>query len=90
MYYLEQRNKQLELADEMVNQIYWYDGVVNKLADENKSLKQALNEIREYIYKNSIPINLLSNPPKETLDFEGDITDILKIINKYMKEDDTN
>lgn len=60
---------------------------VNKI-DENTNLKQALSEIREYIYENSIPINLLSNPPKETLDFEGDITDILKIIDKYMKEDD--
>jgi len=57
------------------------------LQQENELLKQALNEIREYIYENSIPINLLSNPPKETLDFEGDITDILKIIDKYMKED---
>lgn len=44
MYFLEQRNKQLLLVDEMINQIYWYDALVNKLDDKNINLKQARNK----------------------------------------------
>lgn len=46
------------------------------------NLKQALNDIREYIYKNSISMDLLSIPPIEKLDFKGDVKDILQIIDK--------
>ncbi len=74
MYYLERRNEQLELADEMVNQIYWYDCVVNKLADKNKKLEQALNEIEEYIKSESPDAGVSGHR-------------ILQIINKYKKED---
>lgn len=49
------------------------------------NLKQALNEIKEYIIKNSH----YNSPDYEyqLLD-KRDITNILQIIDKYMKEDD--
>lgn len=59
---------------------------IDDLNNETTNLKNAINEIQEYIYKNSIPIDLLSNPPKHRLDFEGDINDILQIIDNLGDE----
>ncbi len=63
------------------------------LLEENKQLKERLQQaedvigkIENYIYKNSIPINLLSNTPVNKVDFEGDINEVLDILNEYRKE----
>lgn len=64
-----------------------------KLYDLVKQLQQELTDYKErnekaieYIYKNSIPVHLLSDPPKPMLDFEGDINEVLKILDKKDKE----
>ena len=66
---------------EVSHEIFIWNGPIN-------FKNSGFREIKEFVYKNSIPKYLLSNPPKETLDFEGDIDVILQIIDKYMKEDD--
>ncbi len=87
----EELLKQFEMSEIDIDFLCEYiakrDKVYNRLIDELNFKNSGFREIKEFVYKNSIPKYLLSNPPKETLDFEGDITDILKIIDKYMKED---
>lgn len=47
---------------------------------EEKATK--IHDVLEYIYKNSIPIALTSNPPIHKLEFEGDINEVLRILKK--------
>ena len=47
--------------------------------------EEKIHNVIEYIYKNSIPISLTVNPPIHKLIFEGDINEVLKILEDETK-----
>jgi len=51
-----------------------------KLQKQLEQSNSIIREAVEYIYKNSIPIALTVNPPIHKVNFEGDINEVLKIL----------
>ena len=86
-YFIHQQEIEEDLSEGIKDtQKILANDIDNKLSiqQENINLKQALNEIREYV-KGSYEMSTYTK--SLSLDKEN-IEDILQIIDKYMKEDD--
>ena len=75
--------KDLEEFEKIID---YYEEKNQELKKRLKQAEEVIEKIENYIYINSIPINLLPDSPINKADFEGDINEVLDILNEYKKE----